>query len=99
MLAQKFPLTVRPCVNVLCTVVSKRRVSPRFEQAPRVTADENALVRTPESIVLVLHKYKTASAYGRHVEEIQSDDIRTQVLFAPAWQHTRAHVSLSRRLT
>ena len=40
-----------------------------------VDPDENALVVTSERIVLVLNKYKTASAYGRHVEEIESAEV------------------------
>jgi hypothetical protein len=58
-------------------------------------ADENALVVTSESIVLVLNKYKTAKDYGQYVEEISgeaADVIRTSLA-----EHPRTHLFLSPR--
>ena len=51
-----------------------------------VDKDENGLVVSPTAMTLVLNVYKTARAYGRHVEEINgepADVIRTSLATHP----------------
>ena len=59
-----------------------------------VGPDENALVVTSESIVLVLNRYKTAHAYGQHVEEIGSYEA-VGVIRASLATHPRTHLFVS----
>lgn len=50
------------------------------------TDDENALVVTPSSVTLILNRYKTFKAYGKHVEEIigeAADEIRNSLAAHP----------------
>jgi hypothetical protein len=59
-----------------------------------VQADENGLVVAPESTVLVLNQYKTAIAYGQHVEEISSGEA-VDVICASLAAHPRTCLFVS----